>query len=161
VLVLSPFHATIEPDWIDYNGHLRDAYYGVIMSLAIDAVMDEVGLDAAYREHTRCTLYTVETHLHYLHEVKGTDALTVATSILDTDAKRIHMGLRFSCPRVSEAVAAGDAMLLHVHQGEPPASAPFPAALALRLRQLLLSPDAAADWAPASRKIAIRRRPAP
>jgi acyl-CoA thioester hydrolase len=161
VHVLSPYRATIEPEWIDYNGHLRDAYYGVIMSLAIDAVMDEIGLDAAYRERTRCTLYTLETHLHYLHEVKHADELTVATSILDADAKRIHMGLRFSCARVSEAVAVGDAMLLHVHQGDSPASAPFPADLAQRLQQLTVPPAAAAAWAPASRKIAIKRRPAP
>jgi acyl-CoA thioesterase FadM len=161
VHALSPYRATIEPGWIDYNGHLRDAYYGVIMSFAIDAVMDEIGLDAAYRRRTGCTLYTLETHLHYLHEVKRTDVLTVATTILDADAKRIHMGLRFSCPRVNEPVAVGDAMLLHVHQGESPASAPFPDDLAQRLRHLTVPPAVAAEWTPASRKIAIKRRPLP
>jgi acyl-CoA thioesterase FadM len=25
---IAPYRATIEPEWIDYNGHLRDAYYG-------------------------------------------------------------------------------------------------------------------------------------
>ncbi len=64
------YRAKIEPDWIDYNGHLRDAYYGLVASLAIDDVMDHLGLDAAYRERTHCTLYTVEVHLHYLQEVR-------------------------------------------------------------------------------------------
>ena len=54
----------IEPDWIDYNGHLRDAYYVVVLSDATDALMDHLGLDAAYRARTRCTLYTLEMHLH-------------------------------------------------------------------------------------------------
>jgi acyl-CoA thioester hydrolase len=111
------YRARIEPEWIDYNGHLRDAYYGLILSFAIDDFMDHVGLDAAYRERTQCTLYTLELHLHYLHEVKSTDQLDVTTSILDADRKRIHAGCRFSCPRLSEAVATGEVMLLHVTGG--------------------------------------------
>ena len=54
------YRAKIQPEWSDYNGHLRDAYYGLVLSYAIDDVMDHVGLDAAYRERTRCTLYTLE-----------------------------------------------------------------------------------------------------
>jgi len=74
---LPPYRARIDASWIDYNGHLRDAYYGVMVSLAVDAVMDELGLDAAYRERTRCTLYTLEMHLHYLHEVKSSDEVDI------------------------------------------------------------------------------------
>ena len=72
---LPAYRATLEPAWIDYNGHLRDAYYGLIVSYAIDDVMDHLGLDAAYRAGTQCTLYTLEMHIHYLHEVKESDAL--------------------------------------------------------------------------------------
>ena len=34
------YSTAVDPAWIDYNGHLRDGYYGVIMSLACDALMD-------------------------------------------------------------------------------------------------------------------------
>ena len=34
---------TILPEWIDYNGHLRDAYYGLVLSHAIDELMDHLG----------------------------------------------------------------------------------------------------------------------
>jgi acyl-CoA thioester hydrolase len=153
------YRARIEPEWIDYNGHLRDAYYGLILSFAIDDFMDHVGLDAAYRERTQCTLYTLELHLHYLHEVKSTDQLDVTTSILDADRKRIHAGCRFSCPRLSEAVATGEVMLLHVQQGETAASAPFPDLIESRLGELKLSPDAIAAWSPGSRKMELKRRP--
>ena len=155
---LPPYRAKIEPEWIDYNGHLRDAYYGLVLSLAIDQVMDHVGLDAAYRERTRCTLYTLELHLHYLHEVKSTDDLEVVTSILDTDRKRIHAGCRFSCSRVSDAVATGEVMLLHVQQGDKPASAAFPPQIERTLTDLKLSAAAAAAWSPGSRKIELGRR---
>jgi len=48
-----PIHeSAVLPEWIDYNGHLRDAYYGLIFSESIDSLMDRVGLDAAYRART-------------------------------------------------------------------------------------------------------------
>jgi acyl-CoA thioester hydrolase len=158
VNALPPYRATIEPAWIDYNGHLRDAYYGLVLSYAIDGFMDHLGLDAAYRTRTQCTLYTLELHLHYLHEVKSTDELDVETSVLDADRKRIHMGCRFTCPRVSDAVATGDVMLLHVRQGDKPASAAFPADIERKLASLKLPSDAGAAWGPRSRKIELNKR---
>ena len=155
---LPAYRATIEPAYIDYNGHLRDAYYGLIFSYAIDDVMDRLGIDAAYRERTQCTLYTLEMHLHYLHEVKSTDELTVETSILETDRKRFHAGSVFRCARLPEPVAIADAMLLHVHQGEKVTTAPFPPDIEARLQALKLSPEAASAFGPISRRIEIRRR---
>jgi acyl-CoA thioester hydrolase len=155
---LPRYRARIQPDWIDYNGHLRDAYYGLILSYAIDEVMDHVGLDAAYRARTRCTLYTLELHMHYLHEVKGSEPLDVESSILDADGKRIHFGCRFACGDAGRTVATGEVMLLHVHQGDKPASAPFPADIERTLQSLRLPGDAGAAWGPGSRKIEIKRR---
>ena len=155
---LPAYRATLKPDWIDYNGHLRDAYYVVAMSLAVDEVMDHLGLDAHYRERTRCTLYTLELHIHYLHEIKETDELSVATSVLDYDAKRIHAACDFRCPRIDGPAASADLMLMHVHQGEKPAGAPFPAEVAARLESLKASPAGAAARGFFSRKIEIKRR---
>jgi acyl-CoA thioester hydrolase len=153
------YRAQLLPEWVDYNGHVRDAYYGLGLSYAIDDIMDHLGLDAAYRERTRCTLYTLELHMRYLHEVKGTDDLVVETSILDADRKRIHMGCRFVCGRLSDAVATGEVMLLHVHQGDKPASAPFPHDIEAKLQTRKLRPEAAAAWGLGSRKIEVQRRP--
>jgi acyl-CoA thioester hydrolase len=157
-LELPLYRTKIEPAWIDYNGHLRDAYYGVVLSYAIDDVMDALGVDAAYRERTRCTLYTLEQHMHYLHEVKGTDELEVTTSILDADAKRIHVGCRFACSRIEGTVATGELMLLHVHQGERPASVALPSDIERKIAALKLPSDASAAWGPSSRKIELKKR---
>jgi acyl-CoA thioester hydrolase len=146
------------PAWIDYNGHLRDAYYGVALSHALDDVMDQLGLDAAYRGRTRCTLYTLELHLHYLHEVKAADDLQIATTVLDADHKRLHVGCRFTRGGSGAAVATAEAMLLHVHQGEKASSAAFPAEVEARLQSLKVAPEARAAWGPGSRKIEIQRR---
>jgi len=155
---LPPYRVKILPEWIDYNGHLRDAYYVVALSRAVDEVMDHLGLDAAYRERTHCTLYTLELHMHFLREVKESDALTVATSVLDFDRKRIHTACDFFCPRVSEAVATAEVMLLHVHQGDKPASASFPPEVLERLEALKLTPAALAARGLGSRKIELKRR---
>jgi acyl-CoA thioester hydrolase len=79
---LPAYRVTLQPDWIDFNGHVRDAYYVLALSLAVDEVMERLGLDAAYRGRTHCTLYTLELHIHYLQEIKSTDELSVVTSVL-------------------------------------------------------------------------------
>jgi acyl-CoA thioester hydrolase len=152
------YRVKIEPEWIDFNGHMRDAYYGLAASYAVDALMDHLGLDAAYRETTRCTLYTLEMHLHFLHEVKDSDDLNILTSILDADGKKIHAGFSFICSRLPGPAATADMMLLHVQQGEKPAGAPFPEAVNERLGAAKLSAGARDDWGPPSRKIELKRR---
>jgi acyl-CoA thioester hydrolase len=155
---LPVYRATLLADWIDYNGHLRDAFYGLVASYAVDEVMNNLGLDASYRERTRCTLYTLETHLHYLHEVKFSDELEVISSVLDFDTKRIQIGCMFACARVDKPVATAELMLLHVHQGDKPASAPLPANALQMLSGLKATAAARETFAPRSRKIELKRR---
>lgn len=154
---LPVYRVKIEPEWIDFNGHVRDAYYGLAASYAIDGLMDHLGLDAAYRESTRCTLYTLEMHIHFLHEVKGTDDLKIATSVLDLDRKRIHAGFTFICNRLADPAATADVMLLHVHQGEKPGSASLPQTVIESLSAVKLSAAARDAWGPLSRKIELKR----
>jgi acyl-CoA thioester hydrolase len=122
----SVFRTAIAAEWIDYNAHLRDAYYSLIFSLATDALMDRIGLDEAYRKHTRNTLYTLEMHIHYLHEVKDTDVVEVSVRILGTDRKRIHAAFDMYCARYPDPVSTAEMMLLHVHQGDEVKSEAFP-----------------------------------
>jgi acyl-CoA thioester hydrolase len=155
---LPVYHVKIEPEWIDFNGHVRDAYYGLAASYAVDGLMDHLGLDAAYRESSHCTLYTLEMHIHFLHEVKQSDDLKILTSILDVDRKRIHAGFTFACSRLAEPAATADMMLLHVHQGQKPASAPLPEAVTEKLNAVKLSSEARDALGPLSRKIELKRR---
>ena len=155
--MLKPYEVAIEPAWIDYNGHLRDAYYGVAFSLAIDDVMDQIGLDADYRARTRGTLYTLEMHCHFLHEVKQSDALRVRSVVLDADAKRILLAGVFERGADRAVASVAEAMLLHVVQSEQTKSAPLPAAIADRVERLKRAAEWSADW-PRSRALALRPR---
>jgi acyl-CoA thioester hydrolase len=154
----SIYRSRVDRQWIDYNGHLRDAYYTLVFSHAIDALMDELGLDAACRARTDCTLYTLEMHVHYLHEVMESDDISVSTRVIASDAKRLHLGLAMNCPRHADPVALAEFMLLHVQQGSSPRSAVFPAAIQQRLEEWQASQQEAPAASPGSRRMELGRR---
>jgi len=125
----------VQADWIDYNGHMRDGYYVIAFSAAIDDLMDRVGLDAAYRERTGCTLYTLEIHLYYLAEVKQGEPLTIRMRVLGLDEKRLH-ALFLMERSDGTVISTQDTMLLHVDQAAGPGAAPFPEATLAHLEPL-------------------------
>jgi acyl-CoA thioester hydrolase len=152
------YRCDIDPQWIDYNGHLRDAYYTLVFSQAIDALMDEAGLDSAYRTATGCTLFTLELHVHYLNEVKANDSISVSARALGVDAKRLHLGLALNTARHAEPVALEECMLLRVQQGPAPRSAAFPPAILQRLQAWHALDAQTPPPAPGSRPIKLIRR---
>jgi len=142
------YRTAIAPAWIDFNGHLRDAYYALILSYASDALMERLGMDAAYRAATGNTLYTVEMHIHYLREVHHSDVVIVTVRLLGADHKRIHAAFDINCEGRTEAAATAEFMLLHVHQGETVSTTPF-----------LAQPGADPPWpGPGSRHMELRGR---
>lgn len=152
------YATAVDPAWIDYNGHLRDGYYGVIMSLACDALMDRLGLDERYRRETRCTLFTLEQHQHFLHEVKRDDRVEVRVRILAADRKRLHAAFDFYTAQYGDPVASGEMMLLHVHQGETTASAPFPPQVSAAIETMRAAVADTAPPAPGSRRLELKVR---
>ena len=87
-LPLVCFEGVVLPEWVDYNGHLRDAFYSLLFSYCVDGLMDRIGLDAAGREALSHSLFTLEAHIHYLREVKLGAALEVRAQVVAIDAKR-------------------------------------------------------------------------
>ena len=116
---------SVQPDWIDYNGHMRDGYYVIAFSASIDDLMDVISLDSAYRARTGCSLYTLEIHLYYLAEVKLDEALTIRMRVLGLDEKRLHAML-FMERNDGTLVSTQDTMLMHVDLAAGPGAAPFP-----------------------------------
>jgi acyl-CoA thioester hydrolase len=133
---LAIYRTPIAPEWIDYNGHVRDAYYGLIASYAVDALMEQLGMDAPYREQSGCTLYTVEMHTHFLREIAANDRVEVRVRVLGTDKKRIHAALELVCEGSEAAAATCEVMLLHVCQTPTVHTAPFPEQIAAAIAEL-------------------------
>jgi acyl-CoA thioester hydrolase len=81
---------SIEPQWIDYNGHFNMAYYNVLFDRAADEVFAELGLGPEYVKSTNNSFFTLETHTSYVREIAPTDRVIVETQFLDIDHKRVH-----------------------------------------------------------------------
>ncbi|QTF92966.1 thioesterase family protein [Halomonas sp. BM-2019] len=144
----------VAPEWVDYNGHMNDAEYARVFSLAVEALMDHIGLDAAGRTRHGYTLYTLETHLCYRREAHEGQPLAVDLTLLDRDAKRLHVFFALH-DEEGNLLATSEQMLMGMNQqsGRPDA---FPAPVAEALAAL---PHAETDAWPelAGRTIAIRR----
>jgi acyl-CoA thioester hydrolase len=108
----------VRPEWVDYNGHLSEAYYILVFGYASDALLDLVGMDAAYRERTATSLYTVEAHVCYLAEVGEGAPLHVTTRIVDVDRKRVHVFHELFRGRGGERLATSELVMLHVDTEE-------------------------------------------
>jgi acyl-CoA thioesterase FadM len=180
------YRTALAPDWIDYNGHLRDAYYGLIVSYACDALIDRLGMDSAYRERTRNTLYTVEMHIHFLRELNERDTVAVSVRLLGWDQRRIHAAFDILRDKAAgngspvdnnaegfahptklaplgehardQAAASAELMLLHVHQGEIPTTAAFPPDISSAIAALAALTAGAPGVGPGSRRIELRSR---
>ncbi|HYH30458.1 MAG TPA: thioesterase family protein [Pseudonocardia sp.] len=129
---------TARPEWIDYNGHLSEPYYVLVFGDATTALMEHAGMDAAYREATGCSLYTVEAHVRYLREVAEDAALQVRTRVLGRDAKRLRLWHELHVD--GRVAATEELMCLHVG---PDGTSPFPDGVAAAL-DALAEPGAAA-----------------
>ncbi|MBY6058028.1 thioesterase family protein [Leisingera daeponensis] len=144
------YQTKVQPDWIDYNGHMQDAYYGLVFSHAVDALQDAVGFDAAYRKRTGCTIYLIEDHKFYLREVREAEPLLVTTHVLASDSKRFHLQMIMTS-RGAE-VCIGEFMELHVQQQPQPHAVPMPDEIQKRL-------EAARDDASPASWHRLRSRP--
>ncbi|MCI0913646.1 thioesterase family protein [Pseudomonas putida] len=121
---LITYRTPVQEDWVDYNGHLRDAFYLLIFSYATDALMERIGLDTDSRGQSGNSLFTLEAHINYLHEVKLGTEVWVQTHILGFDRKRLHVYHSLHRAGFEDVLAASEQMLLHVDLAGPKA-APF------------------------------------
>ncbi|RDD60269.1 thioesterase family protein [Ferruginivarius sediminum] len=140
----------VRPEWIDYNGHMSEAFYVLVFGHATDGVMAYLGMDEAYRTHTGRSLYTVEAHVRYLREVSEGASLAVTSTVAAFDDKRLHLCHEMAVD--GGTVATEEIMALHV-DGATGRTAPFPDGIRDNMRALTASPPA---WA--GRRIAVPAR---
>ncbi|MCX4444533.1 thioesterase family protein [Streptomyces albidoflavus] len=148
---LPPFRSTVRPEWIDYNGHMSEAYYSLVFGHATDALMAETGLGPAYRESTRCSLYTVESHIRFLQDVPEAAHLAIRTRVLGVAARKAHFthemyvvsALGAEPPADALPVATTELLAVHVDQQAGRAAA-FPDTVRHRFTELTEPPPA---WA--------------
>jgi len=109
----------VRPEWVDYNGHMSEAYYVLVFGYATDAFYDLIGLDPDYRRREARSVYTLESHISYLLEIGEGEALAVRSQVLGADRKRVRLFHAMHHGEDGELLATSELMLLHVDTTGP------------------------------------------
>lgn len=141
----------LQDAWLDAYGHLNEAYYLVPFTNTTWKFQDYFGIGVDYFDETGCALYTVETHLRYLNEVRSPADIEVESIVLGSDAKRMW----FAHLMIVEGniCATGEFMTLHYNTRKSRTEA-FPESVQQALRDAEV--DEKPEWV--SRKISLTRR---
>lgn len=110
---LTLYETTVEPDWVDYNGHMSEWAFLTAFGWASDKLFRYVGVDEDYRSAGH-TFFTVETHLNYVREASLADPLRFTTQVLGVDAKRLHFFHAMEHATTGDLLCTTEQMLLHV-----------------------------------------------
>lgn len=146
---LQLLETSVSPAWVDYNGHMNESRYLQVFCDATDALFRHVGMDQAYVAAGH-SIYTAETHIRHIQEVKQGVGIAVQTQLLGLDDKRLRLMHVLRRMDNGDVLATGEQMHLHVDM-QKSAACPFEPALksALgniwRAHQELPVPDFAGD----------------
>jgi carnitine 3-dehydrogenase len=155
---LALYEVTVGPQWVDYNGHMSEWCYLLVMGDSSDCFFRFVGIDDGYRASGR-SLYTVETHIRNLAEAATGDRLALTLRVLGVDPKRVHL-LHEVLVRHDDGshtlAATGEQMLLHVDAAAGRTD-PMPAVLYDRVGQLAAAHAALARPDYLGRPMGLRR----
>jgi acyl-CoA thioester hydrolase len=135
VILPAPFLSsimTVEPQWIDYNGHLNMAYYNVLFDRAVDEVYEQLGIGPSYPKRSAHSTMTAEVHVRYLREIHADTPVRVRFQLLDYDAKRMHYFEQLVHATEGWLSATSENVTLHIDMTARKV-APWPAEVMARL----------------------------
>src|ERR1700709_502644 len=115
----------IEPQWIDYNGHLNMAYYNVMFDRAIDELWLKLGIGPGYMKQRHGSTFTAECHVRYLREIHLGDPVQVSILLVDAVVKRLHTFEELRHAGEGWLSATSENMTIRIAMG-PRKTAPFP-----------------------------------
>src|SRR4051812_25834981 len=128
----------IEPQWIDYNGHLNMAYYNVMMDRAIDELRLHLGIGPTYMRERHGSTFTAECHVRYLREIHLGDPVQVTITLLGSDDKRIHTFEELRHATEGWISATSENITLHIDMTARKV-APFPGDIRARIADVVAS----------------------
>ncbi|WP_407492573.1 acyl-CoA thioesterase [Pseudooceanicola sp. MF1-13] len=80
----------IRPEWIDFNGHLNMAYYGVLFDAGCNHGFDTLGFNEAYRRDYGFTTMTADFRIRYLRELHLGDRVRCSFRVLAIGTRAFH-----------------------------------------------------------------------
>ena len=151
------FETTVQPEWIDYNGHMNVAHYLTVFDQAMDAFNETMGIGAAYRAETQNSLFALESRLTYQREVVLGDPLRITLQLLDLDEKRLHFFERMYHAEKDTVMATVEQLVIHVNLATRHSSV-MPPAVYRQLETIMHAHRKLPRPAEIDRAIGIRRR---
>lgn len=122
----------IEPQWIDYNGHLNMAYYNVMFDRAIDQLWARLGIGPTYMAERQGSTFTAECHVRYLREIHLGDPVQIAIWLIASDEKRLHTFEELRHAEQGWVSATSENMSVHIDMTRRKV-APFPPDIQARI----------------------------
>ena len=123
----------VEPQWIDYNGHLNMAYYNVMFDRAIDELWLKLGIGPAYMRERHGSTFTAECHVRYLREIHLGDPVQIAIILVAADEKRLHTFEEMRHASEGWLSATSENMTMHIDMAARKV-APFPPDISDRIK---------------------------
>src|SRR3981081_1945596 len=144
----------IEPQWIDYNGHLNMAYYNVMLDRAIDEMWLQLGIGPGYMKERHGSTVTAECHRRYLRESQRGDPLQIPGVFAAAQEKRIHTFEELRHATEGWLSATSENMTIHIDMSAR-RTAPFPPDIRARVQALAAPHSASARPEGIGRRVAM------
>lgn len=125
----------VRPEWIDHNGHMNMAYYGVLFDKGSSHVYRRIGFGSAYRKEHRHTTFSGDFRVRYLRELKLWDRVRCAFQMLDVGPKSFHY-VQELIHEDGWVAATGEELSLHIDQSGPRV-APYPPGIKAKLDEIM------------------------
>ena len=153
----SPFLSSvmqIDPQWIDYNGHLNMAYYNVMFDRAIDQMWIGLGIGPGYMKERNGSTFTAECHVRYLREIHLGDPVQISIILVGADEKRLHTFEELRHATEGWLSATSENMTMHIDMTTRKTAA-FPPDIRARIGDVLASHAALARPVGIGRKVTM------
>lgn len=131
-LPLILYRTTVHDDWIDYNGHMNEAFSVFLTGYACDALAGAVGA------MPQGAMFTAETHVSYHAEVPRHAKLYLSGRLLAIWPKRWQVLYQLFVGDNPDPAASIEQMSVYTENGR---AAAFPESVLQKLETLLQSHD--------------------
>lgn len=108
------WRGSVQPNWLDYNGHMTEHRYLQVFAESSDALYERIGVDTARADEG--AYYTLSTFITHLAECKLGTVLQTETEILGYEARFLHLFHRVFDP-AGKSLAEGEHLAIHVRHG--------------------------------------------
>lgn len=146
------------PDWIDFNGHMNAAYYGLTFQAEAEKFLQNVvGFGWGFAEREGAGPFVLQNHIHYVGELVEGEPFHIDMRLLDHDKKRMHMFFEMISDRTGKLSATAEYVNMNVNQAERRGQ-DFPDWLQVRLADMQAAHDTLDRPKQAGAPIGLRRK---